>query len=107
MANYYLNNIKNEKIILPTVLEEQGHVWHLFVLRTNERQQLQEYLTKQNVQTLIHYPIPPHKQKAYKNLNHLSFPITEKIHEEVISIPLSSSMTKEEIEKIFIVINKF
>ena len=107
MANYYLNNIKNKKIILPTVLEEQGHVWHLFVLRTNERQQLQEYLTKQNVQTLIHYPIPPHKQKAYKNLNHLSFPITEKIHEEVISIPLSSSMTKEEIEKIFIVINKF
>ena len=77
------------------------------MLRTNERQQLQEYLTKQNVQTLIHYPIPPHKQKAYKNLNHLSFPITEKIHEEVISIPLSSSMTKEEIEKIFIVINKF
>lgn len=107
VANYYLNNIKNKKIILPTVLEEQGHVWHLFVLRTNERQQLQEYLTKQNVQTLIHYPIPPHKQKAYKNLNHLSFPITEKIHEEVISIPLSSSMTKEEIEKIFIVINKF
>ena len=107
VANYYLNNIKNDNIILPTVLEEQGHVWHLFVLRTNERQQLQEYLTKQNVQTLIHYPIPPHKQKAYKNLNHLSFPITEKIHEEVISIPLSSSMTKEEIEKIFIVINKF
>ena len=91
----------------PTVLEEQGHVWHLFVLRTNERQQLQEYLTKQNVQTLIHYPIPPHKQKAYKNLNHLSFPITEKIHEEVISIPLSSSMTKEEIEKVVNVINKF
>ena len=107
VANYYLNNIKNKKIILPTVLEEQGHVWHLFVLRTNERQQLQEYLTKQNVQTLIHYPIPPHKQKAYKNLNHLSFPITEKIHEEVISIPLSSSMTKEEIEKVVNVINKF
>ena len=75
--------------------------------QNKERESVTRVLTKQGIQTLIHYPIPPHKQKAYKNLNHLSFPITEKIHEEVISIPLSSSMTKEEIEKIFIVINKF
>ena len=107
IANFYLRNIKNPKIILPTVLFEEGHVWHLFVIRTTKRQKLQEYLIKQNIQTLIHYPIAPYKQKAYKNLNHLTFPFTEKIHEEVLSIPLSSVMSKEEIEMVLSIVNKF
>jgi len=107
VANYYLEHIKNSAIILPKVLNEEGHVWHLFVIRTLKREALQNYMNDNGVQTLIHYPIPPHKQQAYNEFNGLSFPITEKIHEEVLSLPMSSVMTKEEIEKVVNVVNKF
>lgn len=86
-------------------LEE--HVWHLFVIRTSEREKLQNYLTENGVQTLIHYPIPPHKQEAYKEMNHLSFPITEKIHQEVVSLPISPVMGDMEVDIIISVLNKF
>ena len=69
IANYYLENIKNENIILPTVRNENNHVWHLFVIRTKNRDELQKYLLVDGIQTLIHYPIPPHKQNAYKEWN--------------------------------------
>jgi dTDP-4-amino-4,6-dideoxygalactose transaminase len=106
IAGYYMENIKNERIILPT-LEKQAdsHVQHLFVIRTKKRNELQSYLAENDIQTLIHYPIPPHKQKSYTAWNHLSFPITEKIHDEVLSLPMSPVMEKEEIEKIIIVLN--
>ena len=107
VANYYLNNIKNEKIILPTVIEEEGHVWHLFVIRTKNRNRLQEYLKKNDVQTLIHYPIPIHKQQAYREFNNLSLPITEKIHNETISLPLSAVMNKKDIDSIIKILNKY
>ena len=107
VAKYYLENIDNEKITLPKVVNPKGHVWHLFVIRVNHRDELQKYLLENGVQTLIHYPIPPHQQKAYKAFNHLSFPITEKIHKEVLSLPLSPVMTKEEVEKVVVVINKY
>jgi|26BtaG_2_1085354.scaffolds.fasta_scaffold00481_7 dTDP-4-amino-4,6-dideoxygalactose transaminase len=107
VANQYLQNIKNDKITLPVVLAPQQHVWHLFVIRTAEREKLQAYLLKQGVQTLIHYPIPPHQQEAYKELNDLSFPLTEKIHHEVLSLPLSPVMTEEDVKKVIEIINKY
>jgi dTDP-4-amino-4,6-dideoxygalactose transaminase len=68
------------------------------VIRTEKRNDLQEYLKQYGIETMIHYPIPPHKQKALKNLNHLSFPITEKIHNEVLSLPISPVMTIDEVD---------
>ena len=107
VANYYLENIKNPEILLPTMLSEEGHVWHLFVIRTKKRVELQKHLSDNGIQTLIHYPIPPHKQKAYEAYNNLSFPITEQIHEEVLSLPLSAIITKEDMNKIVKVLNDY
>ena len=107
VANYYLENIKNSKIILPKVLEQNGHVWHLFVLRTKKREDLQKYLNDNCIQTLIHYPIAPNKQEAYKELNDLNFSITESINSEILSLPLSPVMEKEEIITIVQILNKF
>tara|TARA_B110000902_G_scaffold247010_1_gene302649 strand:- start:366 stop:1463 length:1098 start_codon:yes stop_codon:yes gene_type:complete len=107
VANYYLENIKNPEILLPTMLSEEGHVWHLFVIRTKKRVELQKHLSDNGIQTLIHYPIPPHKQEAYEAYNNLSFPITEQIHEEVLSLPLSAIITKEDMNKIVKVLNDY
>lgn len=107
VAEYYLKNINNSKIILPKVIEKESHVWHLFVIRVNGREEFQQHLTKNNIQSLIHYPIPPHKQKAYQIYNNLNFPITEKVHKEVLSLPISSVMENNEIEKICNVINRY
>jgi len=107
IADYYLENIKNDKIILPNVCESDSHVWHLFVVRCKERNKLQKYLFDNGVQTLIHYPIPPHKQKAYKAWNSLSYPITERIHNEVLSLPISVILTQNDIQFICEKINDF
>ena len=80
IANYYLQNIKNDNIILPTVKEQDNHVWHLFVIRTTKRDELQKYLADNGIQTLIHYPIPPHKQNGYKEWNNENYEISEQIH---------------------------
>jgi len=106
-ADYYLNNIKNENIILPTILEEEGHVWHLFVIRTENRDKFQKYLLDKGVQTLIHYPIPIHHQKAYSNFKYLELPITELIHKKIISLPLSAVHTLEELEVVVNAINNY
>lgn len=107
IAKIYRENIKNEKIVLPKLYKEESHVWHLFVIRTKDRDKLQEYLKIKGIQTLIHYPIPPHKQNAYKEWNNLSFPITEKIHKEVLSLPISPTMNKEEAFYIAQILNEF
>ena len=107
VANYYLENIKNPSIILPEVLNAEGHVWHLFVIRTDSRGKLQAYLAENDVQTLIHYPIPPHKQKAYKEFNTLSFPKTEQIHSDILSIPMGPILAKQEVIKIVKILNEF
>ena len=110
IAEFYNKNIKNPKFVLPnsTVIQDgkTNHVWHLYVVRTRKRDEIQKYLLENNIQTLIHYPIPPHKQKAYCNLNHLNFPITEKIHNEVLSLPISPVLSKTEIYKVVSVMNK-
>ncbi|KQK27314.1 aminotransferase [Chryseobacterium aquaticum] len=108
IAEEYTAGIKNDKIILPILPSQpKEHVYHLFVIRTAKRDKLQKYLTENGIQTLIHYPIPPHKQKAYKYYNNLSFPITEKIHDEVLSLPISPVMEEKEIQKVIDVINSF
>lgn len=108
IAETYVAGINNSKIILPQLpANSQEHVWHLFVVRTKKRDQLQQHMEKNGVQTLIHYPIPPHKQRAYKYYNHLSFPITEKIHDEVLSLPISPVMEDDEIQKVIDAINQY
>ena len=107
VANYYLKNIKSIEVKLPSLLDPEGHVWHLFVIRTSKREVLQKYMTDNGIQTLIHYPIPPHKQEAFAAFNDLSFPITEQIHKDVLSLPISGIMTKEEIEMVVKVINNY
>ena len=107
IAKIYRENIKNEKIVLPKPYKEESHVWHLFVIRTKDRDKLQEYLKIKGIQTLIHYPIPPHKQNSYKEWNNLSLPITEKIHKEVLSLPISPVMNKEEAFYIAQILNEF
>ena len=89
IAKRYLSEIKNDKIILPFWDLSDNHVFHLFVIRTSNREDLQAYLTQNDIHTVIHYPVPPHQQKALKDFNNLSFPITEKIHNEVLSLPMS------------------
>lgn len=107
IASYYINNIKNDKIILPSLDDVGEQVWHLFVIRTSERNELENYLKEYEIQTLIHYPIPIHKQKCYQEMNNISLPITEKIHREVLSLPISPVMSNEEVVKVVEIINKF
>ncbi|SFA51815.1 dTDP-4-amino-4,6-dideoxygalactose transaminase [Anoxybacillus pushchinoensis] len=109
IAKYYLNHIKNEKVILPII--ESGnrlsHVWHLFVVRVENRERFQKYLKENGIQTIIHYPIPPHKQKAYEEWKHCSFSISEEIHKTVISLPISPVLALEHAKKIVKVVNKY
>ncbi|WP_096026954.1 DegT/DnrJ/EryC1/StrS family aminotransferase [Campylobacter lanienae] len=107
IAQYYLQNIKNTLISLPQTYSENSHVWHVFVVRVKDRVRLQSYLNDNGIQTIIHYPIPPHKQECYKELNHLSFKITEQIHSEIISIPISPVMSDSQIQKVVEVVNEF
>jgi dTDP-4-amino-4,6-dideoxygalactose transaminase len=111
IASYYRSNIKNADIILPvktvSVIDALDHVWHLFVIRHPKRDQVQKYLAENGIQTLIHYPIPPHKQLAYKEWNHLSLATTEKIQSEVLSLPVSPVMVNEQVEKVVDYLNEF
>jgi len=123
VAQYFLDNISVPDITLPvpctyesgslknlngkSILEINSHVWHLFVIRHPKRNDLQKYLMDNGVQTLMHYPVPPHKQKAYPDWNSLSFPITEKIHNEVLSLPISQVMTQDEVKKVVEILNSY
>lgn len=108
IAKKYNKEINNSLIILPEHPEnEHEHVWHVYVIRTSKRDSLQQYLNENGIQTIIHYPIPPHQQEAYKEFSNLSFPISEKIHNEVLSLPISPVMEIEEVEKIIQCINQF
>lgn len=107
ISNFYLNHIKNENIILPEVKNQNSHVWHLFVVRTDKREELQEYLLKNEIQTLIHYPLAPHKQEAYEEWNTQHYPISEQIHNEVLSLPVSGVQSLVDTQHIVKVINAF
>ena len=111
IASLYLNGIKNPLIQLPLMHINaetyEQHVWHLFVICTKHREALQKYLLNHGVQTLIHYPIPPHKQQAYKEWNNLSYPISEQIHDEVLSLPMGPSLSAVDAERIIALCNQF
>jgi dTDP-4-amino-4,6-dideoxygalactose transaminase len=114
LAALYLNGIINPNIQLPIPnnslfkhAENTEHVWHLFVIRSAKRDELQNYLTQNGIQTLIHYPIPPNKQLAYASMNHSDYPITNAIHDEVLSLPISPVTTEEEVQKVIEVLNNF
>ena len=107
IAKRYLLEIKNEKIILPTWDLSSNHVFHLFVIRTEKRDDLQTYLKQNGVETLIHYPIPPHQQNAFAEWKSLSFPVTEKMHREVLSLPMSPVMTGEEVGFVIQILNEY
>jgi len=114
IAAYYSEQLDPDKFILPKLIDNSqsiinnlSHVWHLYVIRHPERDRLQKYLLDNGVETIIHYPIPPHKQKAYSEYSHLSLPITEKIHNEVLSLPISQVQTIDDTKKIVGILNKF
>lgn len=107
VAKKYLSEITNSLIELPEVKDRSSHVWHLFVIRTNNRDRLINYLSDKGIQVLSHYPTPPHKQGAYKEWANQSFPISEKLHNQVISLPISPVITEDELNKIINVCNDF
>ena len=107
IAEKYIREIKNPAIMLP-VFESQGaHVWHLFVVRTANREKFQSYLSEKGIQTLIHYPLPPHKQQAYQDMSSLNLPITEQIHDEVISLPISPVMSEDDVDYVIKMVNDY
>lgn len=107
VANYYLGNIQNSHIELPELTSTEGHVWHLFVVRSAKRDDLQKYLATAGVQTLIHYPIPPHKQGAYNDWSNMSYPLTEGIHSSVLSVPISPIMDDRAVKFVTEALNSF
>lgn len=113
IARYYCENIRLPGLELPasgengTISGDTSHVWHLFVVRTNERDRMLRYLDDNEVQTLIHYPVPPHKQAAYREWGHLSLPLTEAIHREVFSLPISPVLSDAEVEQVVMTVNQY
>jgi len=107
IAAYYLENINNKSIILPSIKDKSSHVWHLFVIRLDRRDELQKYLLENEIQTLIHYPLPPHKQEAYKEWKNETYSISEQLHKKVLSLPISGVQSFKDTKKIVQVINDF
>lgn len=107
VAHRYLSEIKNPLIHLPDPGVAGQHAWHLFVVRTDYRQQLQEHLSQYSVQTLVHYPIPPHQQKAYHQLANLSLPLTQQLHEQVLSLPMDPNLSEPSVQQVIDACNSF
>ena len=108
IAKLYNQNITNPKITLPQIPTDQNsHVWHLYVIRCQNRNELQKHLEQNSIQTMIHYPIPTHKQEAYKELNNLKLSITEDIHEKCLSLPIYPGLSRQDVLKICDTINNF
>jgi dTDP-4-amino-4,6-dideoxygalactose transaminase len=108
IAKYYLSNIRNTLIVLPSMPgDEREHVWHLFVVRCRERQALQKHLAERGIESMIHYPVPPHHQQALPELRSLSLPVSETIHREVLSLPLTPVLELSEAEEIVEAVNAF
>ena len=107
IAMRYLAEIRNKELQLPTVASYGTHVWHLFVVRVGDRQRFQDFMRSKGIETAVHYPIPPHKQRAFANCNHLGLPITERIHQQVVSLPMSPVHTDDEIMAVVEVINDY
>lgn len=107
VARYYVDHIDNPAVTLPRVEDWNAHVFHLFPILCGERGRLQSFLAGEGVQTLIHYPISPHKQECFREWNHMSFPVTEMIHAQELSLPMSPVMTPGEMELVVEAVNRF
>lgn len=107
IARYYYEHISNPLINMPTRLSDENNVYHIFPVLCPERDRLQQYLTENGIQTLIHYPIPPHKQECYKEWNTMNLPVTEQIHQQELSIPISQVLTDQEVKEVVGVLNTF
>jgi dTDP-4-amino-4,6-dideoxygalactose transaminase len=107
IANFYLKNIKNSKIILPKLNKNVEHAWHLFVVKCKFRDKLKKFLETNKIETMIHYPLPPHKQIAFEEFNKKNFHTTEKIYKEILSLPIFPTLKQSEILRVVKVINKF
>lgn len=107
IADFYLENIKNKSVKLPKVQDVEAHVWHLFVVRCINRDEIQNYLSENQIETVIHYPIPPYKQLAYREYQDLSFPITERLSREILSLPIDPTLSIEDLNQIVELLNKF
>ena len=107
VSSEYLKGIKSEKISLPKVSFDGSHVFHAFVIRASNREKLQKYLLKKGIETLIHYPVPIHKQKAFEIWNTKKYPITEQIQNEILSLPIGGNVTEDEINYIIDSVNDF
>jgi dTDP-4-amino-4,6-dideoxygalactose transaminase len=107
IAKQYLDGIKNDKLILPTAEINESHVWHVFVVRAKERDRFQKYLLDNGVQTVIYYPVAPHKQEAFKEWSNANYPISEEIHSTAISLPLYPTLQEDEINKITKACNEY
>ena len=107
VAKYYYEHINNPLITMPTRLSDENNVYHIFPVLCPERDRLQQYLTENGIQTLIHYPIPPHKQECYKEWNTMNLPVTEQIHQQELSIPISQVLTDQEVKEVVGVLNTF
>ena len=107
VAKRYISNINNPKIVLPKINDWNSHVFHIFPILCENRDALQNYLTQKEIGTNIHYPIPPHKQECYKEWNNLSLPVTEKIHNQELSLPMSPCLTDEQVDDVLEELNKW
>lgn len=107
VAKCYIDGIKNPKLTLPKVFDWNQHVFHIFTVLCDTRDELQKYLADKGIGTNIHYPIPPHKQECYKDWNSLSLPVTEKIHATELSLPMSPCLTDEQVQYVIDAVNKY
>lgn len=107
VARFYMDYIKNPAVILPHITDWQSHVFHIFPVRCNKRDELAKFLADRNVQTMIHYPIPPHQQLCYKNTLIGNYPISEQIHREELSLPISPVLRIDELGCIVDNVNEF
>ena len=107
LADYYYAHISNSLITLPKRIDDENNVYHQFPIFCERRDELQAYLTEHGIQTLIHYPVPPHKQECYKEWGNRSYPITEKIHQQELSIPMNQVITMEEAQEVIKWLNAF
>ena len=108
VAQAYSEGIKNPLVTLPMLPQDpQENVWHIYPIRTPERNHLREYLSAKGIGTTVHYPVPPHKQQAYSEWNDRSYPISEQIHREILSLPMSPVMTSEEVQRVIDALNAY
>jgi dTDP-4-amino-4,6-dideoxygalactose transaminase len=107
IADYYLANISNPELLLPSAVSRESHVWHLFVVRTTLRDAFQRHLRDRGIGTVIHYPTAPHRQPAYREWNGRVYPLTEAIHETVLSLPVDITMTAEDLQAVVDACNSF